>query len=128
MRLPRRIVIHKRTAFTRDEREGLIQGLSGVDEVDMVEITIDEHLRYVSSVPNKDGGFDKDNFPVRRGTAVVLDEYTALLWCHGVAAALNRASNTTRVRDEFRHHSHSKDMSVERLCRFWAKRFSDSRR
>ncbi len=89
MRLPRRVVIHKRTAFTRDEREGLIQGLSGVDEVDMVEITIDEHLRYVSSVPNKDGGFDEDNFPVRRGTAVVLDEYTALLWCHGVAAALN---------------------------------------
>ena len=89
MTLPRRVVIHKRTFFSKDEREGLIQGLSGVQTVDMVEITIDESLRYVSSKPDGKGGFDEDNYPVRRGTTVVLDDHTALLWCHGVAAALN---------------------------------------
>ena len=29
--LPRRVVIHKRTEFRRDEREGLLEGLAGVD-------------------------------------------------------------------------------------------------
>jgi hypothetical protein len=30
MKLPYRVVLHKRTPFTRDEREGLRDGLSGV--------------------------------------------------------------------------------------------------
>ena len=49
-KLPRRIVIHKLTPFRRDEREGLLEGLGGVDVVDMLEINVDEALRYVASV------------------------------------------------------------------------------
>jgi len=84
MKLPHRVVIHRLTPFRRDEREGLQEGLSGVAEVDMLEINIDPSLRYVASVPKPRGRFDEDNFPVRRGTAVLLDDYTALLWVHGV--------------------------------------------
>jgi hypothetical protein len=86
--LPSRVVIHKRTAYQRDEREGLLEGLGGVDEVDMLEINVDPALRYVSSVV-KSGRFDEDNYPVERGSVVKLDTHNALLWVHGVAGALS---------------------------------------
>jgi argonaute-like protein implicated in RNA metabolism and viral defense len=89
MRLPRRVVVHKQTHFLRDEREGLLEGLGGVDEVDMLEIQIDSALRYVASMPRPGGKFSEDNYPVRRGSVVKLDANSALLWVHGVAADLN---------------------------------------
>jgi len=90
-RLPHRVVIHKQTPFLKDEREGLKEGLSGVDDVEMLEIHIDHALRYVASIPKSDGGFREDNYPVKRGTVVKLDQHTALLWIHGVAPAVNPA-------------------------------------
>ena len=37
-RLPSRVVIHKRTPFLRDEREGLLEGLADIPNVEMIEI------------------------------------------------------------------------------------------
>jgi hypothetical protein len=88
-RLPNRVVLHKRTAFTKDEREGLIDGLSGVRSVELLEIQIDEALRYVASVVRPDTRIDEDNYPVRRGTMMKLDNFTALLWVHGATTAIN---------------------------------------
>jgi hypothetical protein len=89
LRLPNRVVLHKRTPFLRDEREGLIDGLGGIDQVDMLEIQVDHTLRYVASQARQDGTIDEDNYPVRRGTAVQLDAYTASLWVHGATNAVN---------------------------------------
>ena len=89
LKLPDRVVLHKRTHFTKDEREGLADGLSGVKHIDMLEIQIDTALRYVASVPNSNGTFDDDNYPVRRGTAMKLDDFSALVWVHGATTALN---------------------------------------
>lgn len=89
MKLPERVVLHKRTPFTREEREGLRDGLSGVQRIDMLEIQIDHALRYMASIHNRDGTIDEDNFPVRRGTAIRLDDFSALLWVHGATLALN---------------------------------------
>jgi hypothetical protein len=87
-KLPSRVVIHKRTPFIRSEREGLAQGLSGVNALDLIEINIDGNLRYLSSFVGTDGNIQQDRFPVQRGTAVVLDAHSALLWGHGVTTAL----------------------------------------
>jgi len=89
LKLPDRVVLHKRTHFTKDEREGLADGLSGVKFVDLLEIQIDNALRYVASVPTGNGTFDDDNYPVRRGTAMKLDDFSALVWVHGATTALN---------------------------------------
>ena len=89
MKLPQRVVIHKRTPFTRQEREGLRDGLSGVDCIEMLEIQIDHALRYVASIHKRDGTPDEDSFPVQRGTVMRLDAYSALLWVHGATKALN---------------------------------------
>ncbi|MDY0279019.1 MAG: SIR2 family protein [Salinivirgaceae bacterium] len=88
LRLPPRVVVHKQTPFLDNEKNGLLDGLSGVDAVDLLEINIDAALRYVSSVVKKEGGFDEDNFPVRRGTVVHLGGREALVWCHGVTDAV----------------------------------------
>jgi len=88
MKLPKRVVLHKPTAFLKDEREGLLDGLGGVESVDMIEIQIDHALRYVASVM-RNGKPDEDNYPVRRGTVLKLDDFTALLWVHGATAAVN---------------------------------------
>lgn len=89
MKLPRRVVLHKRTPFLKDEREGLLDGLGGVAAVDMLEIVEDHAQRYVASMPRRDGTIDEDNYPVRRGTVMKLDDFTALLWVHGATAAVN---------------------------------------
>ena len=89
MKLPERVVLHKRTRYTREEREGLRDGLSGIRCLDMLEIQIDHTLRYMASVQKPDRTLDEDNFPVRRGTVMKLDDYSALLWVHGATTALN---------------------------------------
>lgn len=88
MKLPRRVVLHKRTPFLTEEREGLLDGLGGVAAIDMLEIVEDHALRYVASMPRRDGTIDEDNYPVRRGTVMKLDDFTALLWVHGATAAV----------------------------------------
>lgn len=89
MKLPQRVVLHKRTPFLRDEREGFIDGLSGVDNIEMLEIQVDSVLRYVASAQRADGSVDEDNYPVHRGTTLKLDDFTALLWIHGSTTAVN---------------------------------------
>jgi hypothetical protein len=88
-RLPGRVVIHKQTPFLNDERRGLQAGLSGVKQIDLLEIHVDSALRYLSSVPQRDGTFKEDGYPVKRGTLLKLDRDSALLWVHGVSRAIN---------------------------------------
>lgn len=82
MHLPRRVVIHKRTRFTNEEQEGLLQGLEGVPNIELIEINIERSLRYLAS-KYKDGKLEIDGFPVLRGTTIVESDDTALLWVHG---------------------------------------------
>lgn len=83
MRLPSRVVVHKRTPFTHDEQHGLLQGLEGVSNVELIEITIEESLRYLASRMTN-GKPEIDKFPIPRGAVVILDKTSALLWVHGV--------------------------------------------
>jgi hypothetical protein len=89
-KLPNRVVIHKQTAFRREERNGLEDGLSGVNEIDLIEINFDSALRYVASLQKMDGTFDEDSFPVKRGSTIQIDEYSALTWVHGVTESVKK--------------------------------------
>lgn len=86
-KLPRRVVIHKRNYFTKEEKEGLSESLGGVDNIDMLEIQFDPMLRYVAS-RIQNGRFSGDGFPVRRGTALILGSRNAAVWVHGTADAI----------------------------------------
>jgi len=88
LKLPARVVFHKRTNFHREEREGLLEALGDVASVDMVEINVSEDLRYVSSWAGA-SGLQVGNYPVERGTVLKLEDYQALLWVHGSTSAVN---------------------------------------
>lgn len=82
-RVPSRVVLHKKTPFQREERDGLLEGLHGVGHVDMLEIHVDPMVRCVALKPTGSGQFREDGYPVRRGAAVVIERNRALLWVHG---------------------------------------------
>jgi hypothetical protein len=86
--LPKRVVIHKRTRFTKDEQQGLKEGLSGVAQIEMLEMLIDDSLRYTASSVDSRGILHEDNYPVSRGSVVRIDDFTALVWVHGVTTAI----------------------------------------
>lgn len=87
-KLPKRVVIHKLTPFRIDEQKGLLAGLDGIQNVDLIEINQEPSLRYLSS-KRKNGKLEIGMFPVQRGTVIRLSDYEALLWIHGSAEAIN---------------------------------------
>lgn len=82
MRLPNRVVLHKNTPFLADEKKGLIEGLSGVNHIDLVQVEIDSALKYMSSYVSGNT-IQEGMYPVKRGTVLRIDDYSALSWVHG---------------------------------------------
>lgn len=85
--LPKRLVIHKTTAFKQEEIEGAFDALSGVPEIECVEVGAASCWRGVWLIhsgrpkpPTKPSGY-----PVPRGTMVVRSGNSALVWVAGNA-------------------------------------------
>lgn len=85
--LPKRVVIHKRTPFHKEEIKGLVESLScaGIKDVELLEITYEDNLKCFalnSSFTQADG------FPVRRGLCFPINEKTIYLYTHGIAPSI----------------------------------------
>ncbi|WP_374030835.1 hypothetical protein [Bdellovibrio bacteriovorus] len=86
-----RIVIHKSNFFNRDEIEGITQALDGIQNVELLQIqesTLWKGLRWNSELrQGKWASRDKNNpyhmFPLQRGAAIQIDDFSALLWTDG---------------------------------------------
>ncbi|KAB8151627.1 hypothetical protein EZY14_017115 [Kordia sp. TARA_039_SRF] len=92
-KLPERVVIHKRTRFTEDEINGIKASLNkaGIKKIDLIEISFEPDARFVAmSVYNNELQVDK--FPISRGTCIVTNEHTALLWTHGIVPSVRQPS------------------------------------
>ena len=88
--LPKRVVIHKRNYFMEEEIKGLKESLmgSGIKELDLIEINYEDDIRYVAGTIKSDGMPDIKNYPLDRGTCILLNKYEALLWTHGVVPSV----------------------------------------
>lgn len=84
--MPKRVVIHKRTFYTEDEKQGILDSLldnKKIENVDLIEINFEDKIRYVSSkIIN--GEAKIDGYSVSRGTCIQLNNREALLYAHGV--------------------------------------------
>ena len=92
-RLPERVVIHKRTRFTENEINGIKASLNkaGIQKIDLVEISFEPDARFVAmSVYNRELQVDK--FPISRGTCIVTNKHTALLWTHGIVPSIRHTN------------------------------------
>jgi hypothetical protein len=88
---PKRVVIHKRTFFTEDEKRGILDGLKSIPVVDLVEINIEDDLRFINSVRD-DEKLKIDGYPVARGICIQLNSFTGLLYTHGTTPSIRSGS------------------------------------
>lgn len=80
-RVPRKITIHKNTAFTEEETLGALDSFRDTTEVELVQIVRETHwcgIQYDKKSPPS-----PHNYPVMRGTYLPLDKREALLWTQG---------------------------------------------
>lgn len=89
-KLPERVVIHKRTHFTENEINGIRSSLNkaGIKRVDLIEINFERNAKFLATFINNNHELSVDRFPVSRGTCIVTDKYSALLWTHGIVPSV----------------------------------------
>ena len=85
--IPKRVVIHKRTPFRKEEVKGLVESLSsaGIKSIDLIEISYEDDLKCFAL--NADHT-NVDGFPVRRGMCFPISENTMYLYTHGIAPSV----------------------------------------
>jgi len=88
-KLPHRVVVHKRTRFTKDEVRGITESLrqAGIKEIDLIEINYESDARYLATKVFN-GEMQIDGYAVSRGTCIVIDKTKALLWTHGIVPSV----------------------------------------
>ncbi len=91
--IPKRVVVHKRTHFKRNEINGIVDSLkkSGVEHIDLIEINFEDNARFISLYLT-DGVLLPSMFPLSRGSCFLINGLTALLWTHGIVPSV-KASN-----------------------------------
>jgi len=82
-RRPRRVVVHKTVFFTKDEIEGIREALTGVEELELLQIAQDTSLRAIAYQSRAGAPPTAQGFPLRRGTALPLNARTFALWTQG---------------------------------------------
>lgn len=90
-KLPERVVIHKRTRFTEDEINGIKASLNkaGIKKIDLIEINYEADARFVAMSVYQNN-LQVDKFPISRGTCIVTNKHTALLWTHGIVPSVRQ--------------------------------------
>jgi hypothetical protein len=89
--LPRRLVIHKTTAFKDEELDGAYDALAGIQEVECIEVGTHSTWRGVWLLDSKKDSPRSipSSYPVPRGTVVVRSGTSALLWAAGNAPSVS---------------------------------------
>lgn len=86
--LPKRLVIHKTTSFKQEEIDGAFDALSGVPEIECVEVGAASCWRGVWLIQNGQQlqpPTRPSGYPVPRGTVVIRSGNSALVWVAGNA-------------------------------------------
>ena len=86
-RVPKKVTIHKNTAFKEEEILGALDSFKDGTEVELVQIVKDvewKGVRFDSRTPPQAA-----NYPVERGTYLPIESDEALLWTQGSVAGVN---------------------------------------
>lgn len=81
----KKLVLHKTTHYTREEIDGICNALEGIDNIELLQIQQFSNWRAIKLKKNHSTGkHEFDGFPIDRGTIIQLDEFSFLLWTHGL--------------------------------------------
>ncbi len=61
--------------------------MARIKQIDLIEINYEPDARFVSTTIFN-GEMQIDKFPISRGTCIVTDKRTALLWTHGIVPSV----------------------------------------
>jgi hypothetical protein len=81
----KKLVLHKTTHFTRDEIDGICNALEGIENIELLQIQLFSYWKAIKLC--RDTSTQKHKFfgyPIERGTIIQLDNYSFLLWTHGL--------------------------------------------
>lgn len=87
--LPKRVVVHKRTEFKPDEINGIVDSLkiAGIENVDLISINFEKEAKFIA-LKSYNNNLTTDSFPIRRGSCIIVNDYEALLWTHGIVPSV----------------------------------------
>ncbi|MEZ4803829.1 MAG: SIR2 family protein [Gelidibacter sp.] len=93
--LPKRVVIHKRTHFKHYEIRGIVDSLgkTGIKNIDLIEINYERSAKFIALFTNYEV-IKPNSFPLSRGSCFLIDNYTALLWTHGIVPSVRAEKNS----------------------------------
>lgn len=93
--LPKRVVVHKRTYFKPEEIKGIVDSLgkTGINQIDLIEINYEPDAKLIALFTNQNE-IKPNLFPLSRGSCFLLDNYTALLWTHGIVSSVRTEKNS----------------------------------
>lgn len=91
---PRRLVVHKTTAFREEEIQGASEALAAVPEFECIEVGSNSSWRGVWMVGNPGGPrpTKADGYPVPRGTLQTRSGTSCLVWAAGNAPGVSTSS------------------------------------
>lgn len=92
--LPRRLVVHKTTAFREEEIQGASEALAAVPEFECIEVSSNSSWRGVWMVGNPGGPkpTKADGYPVPRGILQTRSGTSCLVWVAGNAPGVSTTS------------------------------------
>ncbi len=93
--IPKRVVVHKRTYFKPEEIRGIVDSLgkTGIKQIDLIEINYEPDAKFVALYTTQDE-IKPNSFPLSRGSCFLLDNFTALLWTHGIVPSVRKDTNS----------------------------------
>ncbi len=81
----KKLVLHKTTMFTKDEIKGISNALQGVENIELLQIQQFTNWRALNlSLNRATDKYKIDGFPIERGSIIQLDDFSFLLWTHGL--------------------------------------------
>jgi hypothetical protein len=98
-RSPKKVTIHKNTAFREDEILGAIDAFNESTEVELVQIVKSANWSAIK-YGVKDGQPQPDAYPADRGTLIPLTKNEALFWTQGSVRGVHMQSDNYNVYKE----------------------------
>lgn len=80
----KKLVLHKTTHFIDKEINGICNALEGIDNIELLQIQQLNDWKAIKLIKKVDGKHSPNNYPIERGTIIQLDDFSFLLWTHGL--------------------------------------------
>lgn len=79
-----KLVLHKTTHFIDAEIDGICNALEGIDNIELLQVQQLNDWKAIKLMKKADGTHTYNSYPIERGTIIQLDDFSFLLWTHGL--------------------------------------------